>query len=526
MNGLKLFPIGLQDFAQIRRNGYYYVDKTDLVHELVQSGRVYFLSRPRRFGKSLLVSTLKCYFEGRKDLFGGLAMEGLEKDWKVHPVFHVSFAGNKYVTEEDLSDTLDYKLSEWEKEYGLEAGKIGAWGTRFERLIKAAHDKTGEEPVVLVDEYDAPLLDTMDDPEMQKRLKLEMRKFFSPLKDLGGILRFVFLTGITKFSQLSIFSELNNLKVITMNDSYAAICGITSEELLSQMQPEIQALADRQELTYEGAVEALRKKYDGYHFTRRSPDVYNPFSLINSLADGELDNYWFSTGTPTVLTYLIKKFDMNPDELDRGFPATTAMFDAPAEEAGDPVPMLYQSGYVTIKDYDGYSYTLGFPNEEVRYGFLHCLMPYYAAKTVSQNDTFLMKFSRFLREGNLEDAMPLMRSFFSSIPYNAEKQDENHYKTVFFLIARLCTPFVVRTEEASAAGRSDMVVETRDAVYVFEFKLDGTVEEALAQIDGKGYLIPYEATVGEDGRPKKLVKVGANFDSATRTLGGWKAVEA
>ncbi len=526
MNGLKLFPIGLQDFARIRRDGYYYVDKTDLIYKMASTGSVYFLSRPRRFGKSLLVSTLKCYFEGRKELFEGLAMEGLEKEWKKHPVFHVSFAGNKYVTEEDLSDTLDYKLSEWENEYGLEAGKIGAWGTRFERLIKAAHDKTGEEPVVLVDEYDAPLLDTMDDPEMQKRLKLEMRKFFSPLKDLGGILRFVFLTGITKFSQDSISSGLNNLNFITMNDQYAAICGITRDELLSQMKPEIQALADKRGLTYEGAVEALRKKYDGYHFSEESPDVYNPFSLIRSLADRKLDNYWFSTGTPTVLTQLIKKYEINPDELDRGFPATADMFDAPAEEAGDPVPMLYQSGYVTIKDYDGYSYTLGFPNEEVRYGFLHSLMPYYAAKTVSQNDTFLLKFSRFLREGNLEDAMTLMRSFFSSIPYNAEKQDENHYKTVFFLIARLCTPFGVRTEEASAAGRSDMVVETADAVYVFEFKLDGTVEEALAQIDSKGYLIPYEASAGADGRPKKLVKVGASFDSATRTLGGWKAVEA
>ena len=526
MNGLKRFPIGLQDLAQIRRNGYYYVDKTALVYDLVQSGRVYFLSRPRRFGKSLLVSTLKYYFEGRKDLFEGLAMEGLEKEWKKHPVFHVSFSISKYNDLNSLQVTLNNLLSDWEKLYGISNRSGNEWGNRFSDVIKAAHDKTGEEQVVLVDEYDAPLLDTMDDPEMQKRLKLEMRKFFSPLKDLGGILRFVFLTGITKFSQLSIFSELNNLKVITMNDSYAAICGITKEELLSQMKPEIQALADRQELTYDEAVEALQKKYDGYHFSKRSADVYNPFSLINSLADGELDNYWFSTGTPTVLTHLIKKYDIDPVELDRGFPATADMFDAPAEDAGDPVPMLYQSGYVTIKEYDGYSYTLGFPNEEVRYGFLHSLMPYYAAKTVSQNDTFLLKFSRFLREGNLEDAMTLMRSFFSSIPYNAEKQDENHYKTVFFLIARLCTPFVVHTEEASAAGRSDMVVETQDAVYVFEFKLDGTVEEALAQIDSKGYLIPYAVSVGADGRPKKLVKVGANFDSATRTLGGWKAVEA
>ena len=526
MNGLKLFPIGQQDFARIRRDGYYYVDKTDLVYKMASTGSVYFLSRPRRFGKSLLVSTLKCYFEGRRELFEGLAIEGLEKEWKVHPVFHVSFSITKYNDLNSLQITLNNILSEWEKTYDVTNTSGNEWGNRFAAVIKAAYDKTGEEPVVLVDEYDAPLLDTMDDPEMQKKLKLEMRKFFSPLKDLGGILRFVFLTGITKFSQLSIFSELNNLNVITMNDSYAAICGITSEELLSQMQPEIQALADRQGLTYEGAVEALRKKYDGYHFTRRSPDVYNPFSLIRSLTDGELDNYWFSTGTPTMLTQLIQKYDIDPDELDRGFPATADMFDAPAEEAGDPVPMLYQSGYVTIKGTkSGGRFILGFPNEEVRHGFLHSLMPYYAAKTVSQNDTFLMKFSDALEDGELGQAMTLMRSFFSSIPYNAEKQDENHYKTVFFLIARLCTPFVVHTEEASAAGRSDMVVETERAVYVFEFKLDGTVEEALAQIDSKGYLIPYEAVTGADGRPKKLFKVGASFDANTRTLGGWKAVE-
>ncbi len=528
MTDLKRFPIGLQDFAQIRRNGYYYVDKTALVYELVQSGRFFFLSRPRRFGKSLLISTLKCYFEGRKELFEGLAMEELEKEWKKHPVLHVSFAINKYTDINSLRTVLDNILYGWENEYGISNRSGNEWGPRFSTVIETIYEKTGEEPVVLIDEYDAPLLDSMDNPELQKQLKMEMRKFFSPLKDLGGILRFVFLTGITKFSQLSIFSELNNLKVITMNDTYAAICGITKEELLSQMVPEIQALADKQGLSYEGAVEALRRKYDGYHFSEESPDVYNPFSLINSLTDKKLDNYWFSTGTPTVLTRLIRKYDMNPDELDRGFPATTDMFDPPAETATDPIPMLYQSGYITIKAFraKGSRYELGFPNEEVRQGFLHCLLPYYAAETVSQNDTFLMKFSDALEDGNLDQAMTLMRAFLSSIPYNAERQDENHYKTLFYLIARLCTPYVVRTEEASAAGRSDMLVETEQAVYVFEFKLNGTVEEALAQIDSKGYLIPYEGSISPDGKAKKLYKIGANFDANKRTLGGWKVVEA
>ncbi len=526
MEGLKQFPIGMQDFAQIRRNGYYYVDKTKLVHKMTHTSRFYFLSRPRRFGKSLLVSTLKCYFEGRKDLFEGLAMETLETEWRQYPVFHVSFSINKYNDMNSLRVTLNNILSEWEKLYGVSNRSGNEWGPRFSDVLKAAHEQTGAELVVLVDEYDAPLLDTMDDPDLQLKLKQEMRKFFSPLKDLGGILRFVFLTGITKFSQLSIFSELNNLDVITMDDGYAALCGITKEELLSQMKPEIQALADKQGLSYDEAVDALAQKYDGYHFSKNAPDVYNPFSLIRCLDKLELDNYWFATGTPTVLTKLVQKYRMDVELFDKDFPATQNMFDAPAETATDPIPLLYQSGYLTIKETrKGGRYMLGFPNDEVRYGFMNCLLPYYATETVSQNDTFLMAFSDALEDGDLEQALTLMKAFLSSVPYNAERQDENHYETLFYLIARLCTPFVVRTEEASAAGRSDMVVETEKAVYVFEFKLDGTVDDALSQIDGKGYLIPYLGRRGADGKPKALYKVGVNFDGSTRTLGGWKVRE-
>ena len=523
MEGLKQFPIGMQDFAQIRRNGYYYVDKSDIVYKMTHTNRFYFLSRPRRFGKSLLVSTLKCYFEGRKELFEGLAMKQLETEWRQYPVFHVSFSINKYNDMNSLRVTLNNILSEWEKLYGVSNRSGNEWGPRFSDVLKAAHEQTGAEPVVLVDEYDAPLLDTMDDPDLQLKLKQEMRKFFSPLKDLGGILRFVFLTGITKFSQLSIFSELNNLDVITMDDGYAALCGITKEELLSQMQPEIQALADKQGLSYDEAVDALAQKYDGYHFSKNSPDVYNPFSLIRCLDKLEIENFWFATGTPTILTRLIRKYKIDPVTFDRGFEATQDMFDVPAETATNPVPLLYQSGYLTIKGTKkGGRFILGYPNEEVRDGFNKSLMPCYATEDVVTNDTFLMKFSDALEDGDLEQALTLMKAFLSSVPYNAERQDENHYKTLFYLIARLCTPFVVRTEEASAAGRSDMVVETERAVYVFEFKLDGTVDDALEQIDGKGYLIPYLGRKGADGKPKDLYKVGVNFDGATRTLGGWK----
>lgn len=525
MAELKLFPIGIQDFERLRKDGCYYVDKTDIIYRMTHTYNYYFLSRPRRFGKSLLISTLRDYFLGKKELFTGLAIEKLEKEWKQYPVFHLSFAGTKFTDLETFQIYMNYKLSEFEEKYQITNKNGYEWGSRFSELLKAAYEQTKTEPVVLVDEYDAPLLDTMDNSELQLVLKQEMRKLFSPLKDMGGILRFVFLTGISKFSQLSIFSELNNLKVITMKDDYAAICGITKEELFSQMQPEIKALADNNNMTYEEACAALTQKYDGYHFTENSPDIYNPFSLLNALSDSKLINYWFATGTPTILTRLIKKYNMDPESFDKGFPATLEMFDAPTETATDPVPMLYQSGYLTIKKYDSPEYVLGFPNDEVRDGFCKALLPYYATELVSQNDIFIMKLGRAFRESRLEDVLKEMKAFLSSIPYNAEKQNENHYKTLFYLIARLCTPYVVKTEECSAAGRSDMVVETESAVYVFEFKLDGTVEEALAQIDSKGYLIPYSVTKDKNGNDKKLVKIGVSFDSEKRTLGEWKIVE-
>lgn len=523
---LKHFPLGIQDFERLRNDNNYYVDKTDIIFKMTHTANYYFLSRPRRFGKSLLVSTLKCYFEGKKELFKGLAIEKLEKDWKKHPIFLMSFAGNKYASLQDLFDTMQYKLSSWEEEYELEVQHTNSWGTRFEKLLNTAYRKTGMQPVVLVDEYDAPLLDSLENPGLQDSLRIEMRKFFSPLKDLGGIIRFVFLTGISKFSQLSIFSELNNLNIITMDDEYSAICGITETEVFSQMKPEIQALADKNHISYEEACLALKKQYDGYHFSANGEDIYNPFSLITALSKKNISNYWFATGTPTVLTKMIKKYDMPPEDFDKGFLATQEMFDAPTETATDAIPMLYQSGYLTIKEaYSGGRFLLRFPNDEVRFGFMKSLLPYFATAIVSKNDTFLMQFSALLENGDLEQALTLMRAFFSSVPYTTEKQDENHYKTLFYLIARLCTPFVVSTEVCSAAGRSDMVIETAGFVYVFEFKKDGTPEEALLQIDSKGYSIPYTVTKKTDGMPKALYKVGVNFSSTTRTLENWKAVK-
>ncbi|MCQ2102023.1 MAG: ATP-binding protein [Fibrobacter sp.] len=527
---LKRFPIGVQDFARIREDGKYYVDKTELIYKLVHTDDYYFLSRPRRFGKSLLISTLQCYFEGRKELFSGLAMERLETEWKKYPVIRLDMSMVKYADQEKLNRNFHAVLKDYETFYGIESDLSNhAWGTRLAEIIKAAHTQSGKQVVVLVDEYDTPILDTMDHPDILFDVRNQVRDLYSPLKALGGILRFVFLTGISKFSQLSIFSELNNLNVITMDDEYAAICGITKEELLSQMQPEIQALADKQGMTYDEAVAALQRQYDGYHFSKNSPDIYNPFSLINSLSKLELDNYWFASGTPTVLTKAMARYSLSPEEYDRGFTVQQDAFDVPTETADTPIPILYQSGYLTIKGFDKGAvrpFLLQFPNDEVREGMLKLLAYSYASKNNQDTSEFLDHFVTAMKARDIETALTEMRAFMASIPYDAEKQNELHYRTIFYLVFRIATPYLVRCEERTAAGRADAVVETADSVYVFEFKLDanGTADDALKQIDDKGYLVPYTVTKAADGTPKKLFKIGAAFDAEKRTLGEWKIV--
>lgn len=523
---LKKFPIGIQDFAKIRNEGKYYVDKTDLVYRLTHTHDYCFLSRPRRFGKSLLVSTLECYFEGRKELFSGLALEHLESEWKKYPVIRLDLSRLKELDEEVFDANMDSILGRIERNYGIVNDRSDrAWGTRLANLIYSAHEQTGEQVVVLVDEYDSPVLEALDDEELLRKIRNRMRDFYAPLKALGGILRFVFLTGISKFSQLSIFSDLNNLSVITMNDDYAAICGISREELLTQMRPEIQALADKNGLTYDGACEALQKKYDGYHFSKNSPDIYNPFSLINALSNGELVSYWFSTGTPTVLTRLVSKYRMDPEAFVKGFQAGEEMFDAPTETATDPLPMLYQSGYLTIKKYKAGEfspYILGFPNEEVQDGFTRSLLSYYGNQSSAYMTTANEIIEGF-KTGDIDRVLKITRAYLSRIPYDAERPNELHYKTVVYCLFLLITPYVVRCEEKSAAGRADVVVETDTAVYAFEFKLsgNGSAKDALRQIDDKGYLIPYSATRSADGTLKKLYRIGVSFDPEKRTIGEW-----
>ena len=482
------YPIGVQTFERIVEEGYVYIDKTALIYDLVTSGKVYFLSRPRRFGKSLLVTTLEAYFSGKKALFDGLAIAGLEKEWTEYPVLHFDFSGTKYLTADDLSEQLNIQLGRMENVYGKKSDEISPAG-RFQGIIRRAYEKTGKPVVFLVDEYDAPLLDSVSNPELQNELRNMLRSFYSVVKMSDAMLKFVFITGISKFSQMSIFSELNelnSLQNISMEDRFSAICGITASELATCLRDDVQALAGYNGQTYVQACDKLRRMYDGYHFSPNCEDIYNPFSLLNALNNKNYNKYWFSSGTPTFLIELLRKYDFDIESLD-GMKAPAEQFDVPTEQIVNPLPVLYQSGYLTIKDYDPeyMEYTLAYPNEEVRLGFI----------------------------GSLQR----ITTFFASIPYDLNNKTEKHFHTLFYLLFSM-TGLYVESEVKSAVGRADMVLKTETHIYVFELKLDGSAEDALKQIDSKGYLVPYSM----DGR--KVVKVGVNFDSSTRTVREWKAV--
>lgn len=512
------YPIGIQDFEDLRNNDYVYVDKTGLIYQLVSTNKVYFLSRPRRFGKSLLISTLEAYFLGKKELFQGLAMEQLEKDWTVHPVLHIDFSISKYTHVDMLRTVIDTRLASWERIYGCDE-KDHSFSTRLATVIRRAYEQTGQQVVVLVDEYDSPMLDSNNDETLHKELRNIMRDFFSPLKASGKYLRFLFLTGITKFSQMSIFSELNNLQNISMSDDYSTICGITEEELLTQMKVDVERMAQANNETYEEACAHLKKQYDGYHFSKACVDVYNPFSLINAFAQRSYENYWFSTGTPTFLIELLQRINFDIRLLDR-MDAKPEDFDKATDSLTDPVPVLYQSGYLTIKAYDAFfrTYTLGYPNEEVQIGFIESLIPSYLYQPTRESNFYVVSFVRDLMKGNLESCLERTRSFFASIPNDLNNKEEKHYQTIFYLLFRLMGQYV-DTEVKSAVGRADVVIKMQDVIYVFEFKMDGTPDEALAQINSKGYAIPYATD------HRKVVKVGINFDSTMRTIGEWKIEE-
>lgn len=518
MEAFRRYPIDILNFEQMRNWNAVYIDKTALVYKLANTNSTYFLSRPRRFGKSLLISTLESYFLGQKELFKGLAIEKLEEKWETYPVLHIDFSISKYMNADSLRSVVNSRLTEWEEIYGHKKAE-NTFSLRLKGIIQRAYQQTGLQVVILIDEYDSPMLDTNSDSKLQSEIRSIMRDFFSPFKAQSQYLRFLFLTGISKFSQLSIFSELNNLQNISIGDEFSAICGITEQELLTNMKQDIEIIANANNETYEEACAHLKLQYDGYHFSRNCEDIYNPFSLFNAFAQKSYFNFWFSTGTPTFLIELLQQSQFDIRNLEN-ITATAEQFDAPTDQIIDPLPVLYQSGYLTIKAYDPefQTYELAYPNKEVRKGFIESLIPAYMHLPGRENTFYVISFIKDLRTGDLESCLRRTQSFFASIPYDLENNQEKHYQTIFYLLFRLMGQYI-DVEVKSAIGRADVVVKLADSIYVFEFKVDGTPQEALAQINSKQYAIPYLVD------HRRVIKVGINFDSATRTIGEWVVEE-
>ncbi len=514
----KLYPIGIQTFERIRRENMLYIDKTEYVYRMAHTnGTYFFLGRPRRFGKSLLVSTLQSYFEGKKELFKGLAIEKLEKEWQEYPVLHFDLSGGKHMEKDQLERYLADTLEEQEAKFGYKSDKIDA-NLRLKDLIMTAYQKTGKQVVVLIDEYDAPMLDVAHEKEQLDVLRNIMRNFFSPLKAREPYLRFVFLTGITKFSQVSIFSELNNITNISMNKEYAGICGITKDELLTEMSEDIDMLAKAQELTRGETIERLKEHYDGYHFASPSPDVFNPYSLLNCFAEKEFGSYWFSSGTPTYLINMLRKFDVLPTNI-APIDAMASAFDAPTEKMKTITPLLYQSGYVTIKDYDKDTslYTLDIPNKEIKVGLYDSLLPNYLDGMLAERgDVAIAKMSALIRKNRMDDALQLLQDFLGTVPYCNVTNYEGHYQQMLFIIFSLLTNFLVDVEVHTPKGRVDIVLLTRTDLYIIELKLNKDAQTAMRQINLKNYRQRFALS----GKP--ITKVGINFDSTTGNITDWE----
>ena len=510
------YPYGIQVFSIIRRENYLYVDKTEYVYRMTHADNKYmFLNRPRRFGKSLLTDTLLCYFEGRKELFEGLAIEKLETEWTPYPVLHFDMSLGKHLDKDALNRYLHHLLQKNEECLGINPQNTTDPNIRFTDLIMNAYAKYNREVVVLIDEYDAPLLDVMHEEEDLPVLRNVMRNFYSPLKACGKYLRYVFLTGITKFSQLSIFSELNNIQNISMIPEYAAICGITEEEMRTQMDADIALFADRLGTTKEDALQQLKSYYDGYHFTWPSPDVYNPFSLVGALSEGRIVPFWFGSGTPTYLIEMLNKYKVIPQEIG-GRKCEAADFDAPTERMTDITPLFYQSGYLTIKNYSDFSglYQLDIPNKEVRIGLMKSLLVNYVQRP-SQLNTLVGEMAECIHFDDMDRALRLMQTVLSTVPYCENTRYEGHYQQMLYLIFTLLGNFA-DVEVRTPQGRVDVVMRTHSTLYIIELKLDKNADEAIRQIDLKEYPKRFALC----GLP--IVKVGINFDSEKHTLTDWK----
>ena len=522
------YPVGIQTFDKIIEGGFVYVDKTDLIYSLVKEGMIYFLSRPRRFGKSLLISTLESYFLGRKELFKGLAIEKLETEWKEYPVFRFDFNGPNYLGEKDAFEKkIDGYLTNWEKQYKVEVGIDTNFGSRFANILKTVHEQVGLKCVVLIDEYDKPLLDVLGSEmivevnglriSLEEKTRNTMKAFYSTLKLADEDLQFVFLTGVTKFAKVSVFSGFNQPMDISLSPKYDTLCGITMQEEEKYFRSSVSELAEMEGLSDDEMRMKLRQKYDGYNFSKRMRGVYNPFSLLNAFAAEEMGNYWFSSGTPTYLINLLDRDNVNLNEIVGKYYDTAEFMDFKMDRDA-PLPMLYQSGYLTIKGYDAEMnmYQLDIPNNEVRGGFIPLLMnDYFSVNTPMK--TPIVEMVRSLKNGDIELFKTLLTSFLSSIPYSMrlKKETERFFQYTFYLILRLISTYLVYVEKQQSQGRVDCVIETDKFIYILEFKLDGSAEEALQQINDKGYVREYAS----DSR--KLFKIGCSFSSETGTIGEW-----
>lgn len=507
------YPIGIQEFDKLRSEGFLYVDKTSLIRKMVEEGCYYFLSRPRRFGKSLLLSTIQAYFEGKRELFKGLAIDTDEISWEAYPVMHFDLNAQQYETKERLDYVLDNFLSTEERKYGIEATGDN-YGIRFCNLIRSACDQTGKRVVILIDEYDKPMLQTIGNPELQDRFRNTLKAFYGALKTMDGCIQFAFLTGVTKFGKVSVFSDLNHLTDLSMDARYFSLCGISEDELHHYFEPGITDLAAANDMTQEECYSMLKERYDGYHFCANVLGLYNPFSLLKTLSTKQFGSYWFETGTPTYLITLLQLHDYNLEAMSE-VETDADVLNSTDSGNTDPIPVIYQSGYLTIKGYDKEFglYKLGFPNKEVEEGFMKFLIPYYTNIPKSGSAFEITQFVRDVRTGRSEQFIKRLRSFFAGTPYELVKDLENHYQNVLFIIARLMGLYT-QAEYHTSDGRIDMVIQTKDYCYILEFKLNGTALEALQQIQRKDYALPFEMN------GQQIIRIGMNFSTETRNIDG------
>ena len=511
----KLYPIGIQNFESLRKDGYFYIDKTALIYQLVQTGRYYFLSRPRRFGKSLLLSTLEAYFEGKKELFEGLDIEKSEEKWTKYPVLHLDLNAKKFDTTDDLIRLIDRQLLIYEAEYGSSDADRSI-DDRFFTLIRLAYEKTGQRVVILIDEYDKPMLQAIGNEDLQKEYRETLKAFYGVMKSMDKYIRFALLTGVTKFGKVSVFSDLNNLDDISMDDRYIEICGITEQEIHACFEEELNKLGRSQNMTYDEVCRELKTRYDGYHFSENTIGIYNPFSLLNTFAKMKFGSYWFETGTPSYLVELLKRHHY--DLYRMAHEETSAdVLNSIDSSSTNPIPVIYQSGYLTIKGYDPRFrvYRLGFPNKEVEEGFMEYLLPFYANVDKIESPFQIMKFVHEIEQGDYNAFFRRLQSFFADTPYELVRDLELHYQNVLFIVFKLIG-FYVKAEYHTAEGRIDLMLQTDRFIYIMEFKLQGTANEALQQIEEKQYALPFI----KDSR--KLFKIGVNFSAKTRNIEEWK----